>query len=143
MERPLPREISGVASRNDACAGVVSWVHRDADEGIRCGCAAHFSLRRSRWHHPRKSWTDTRRAYRLNTTVLFQDLFQSGAKTYHELSEKMEAVREHPVWTLCVDCLIKPTLLALQLLNAHIYADVLLQQVSIEAMMPYFVAAGQ
>ena len=53
MERPLPLEISGAASRNDAYADVVSWVHRDADEGIRCGCAAHGSLRRSRWHHHR------------------------------------------------------------------------------------------
>ena len=41
MERPLPHEISGVASQDD----VVSWVHRDADEGIRRGCAAHCSLR--------------------------------------------------------------------------------------------------
>ena len=39
MERPLPLEISGVASQDDAYAYVVSWVNRDADEGIRRGCA--------------------------------------------------------------------------------------------------------
>ena len=76
------------------------------------------------------------------TTVLLQDFFQSGAKTYQELSEYLEAVREHPVRKLWVDCLIKPTLLALQLLRAQRDGDFLLQQVSLEAMMPYFFAAG-
>ena len=76
------------------------------------------------------------------TTALLQDFFQSGAKTYQELSEYLEAVREHPVGRLWVDCLIKPTLLALQLLRAQRDGDFLLQQVSLEAMMPYFFAAG-
>ena len=40
---------------------------------------------------PGKSWPNARRAYRLITTVLLQDFFQSGAKTYQELSEYMEA----------------------------------------------------
>ena len=89
-----------------------------------------------------KSWTNALRAYRLITTVLLQDVFQSGAKTYQELSEYLEAVREHPVGRLWVDFLIKPTLLALQLLRAQIDGDFLLQQVSLVAMMPYFFAAG-
>ena len=38
----------GVAPRNDAYADVVSWVHRDADEGIMCGYAGHCSLPGSR-----------------------------------------------------------------------------------------------
>ena len=42
-----------------------------------------------------------------------------------------------------MDCLIKPTLLALQLLRAQRDGDFLLQQVSLKAMMPYFFAAGQ
>ena len=41
-----------------------------------------------------------------------------------------------------MDCLIKPTLLALQLLRAQRDGDFLLQQVSLEAMMPYFFSAG-
>ena len=45
MERLLLLDIAGVARRNDAYADVVSWVHRDADEGIMCGYAALFSLR--------------------------------------------------------------------------------------------------
>ena len=89
-----------------------------------------------------KSWTNAMRAYRLITTVLLQDFFQSGAKTYQELIEYLEAVREHPVGRLWVDCLIKPTLLALQLLRAQRDGDFLLQQVSLEEMMPYFFAAG-
>ena len=54
MERPLPLEISGVASQDDANAYVVYWVHRDADEGIRRGFAAHCSLRGSCWHYHMK-----------------------------------------------------------------------------------------
>ena len=143
MKRPLPLEISGAASRNDAYADVLSLVHRDADEGIRCGCAAHGSLRRSRSGIiTGKSWTNALQAYRLITTVLLQDFFQSGAKTYQELTEYWEAIREHPVGRLWVDCLSMPTLLALQLLRAQRDGDFLLQQVSLEAMVPYFFAAG-
>ena len=47
-----------------------------------------------------KSWPNALRAYRLITTVLLQDVFQSGAKTYQELSEYLEAVREHPIGRL-------------------------------------------
>ena len=89
-----------------------------------------------------KSWPNALRAYRVITTVLLQDFFQSGAKTYQDLSEYLEAVREHPVGRLCVDCLIKPTLLALQLLRAQRDGDFLLQQVSLEAMMPTSLRPG-
>ena len=76
------------------------------------------------------------RAYRLITTVLLQDFFQGAAKTYQELSENLEAASEHPVGRLWVDCLIKPTLLALQLLHAQRDGDFLLQHVSLEATTP-------
>ncbi len=74
--------------------------------------------------------------------MLLQDVFQSGAKTHQELSEHLEAVREHPVGRLWVECLVKPIRLALQLLHAQRDGDFPLQQVSLEAMMPYFFAAG-
>ena len=48
MERLLLLDITGVAPQNDSYADVVSWVHRDADEGIMCGYAAHCSLQGSR-----------------------------------------------------------------------------------------------
>ena len=86
-----------------------------------------------------KSWTNALRAYRIITTVLLQDFFQGGAKTYQELSEY---IREHPVGRLWVDCLIKSTLLALQLLHAQRGGDFLLHQISLEVRMPYFFAAG-
>ena len=89
-----------------------------------------------------KSWPNTLRAYRLITTVLLQDFFQSGAKTYQELGEYLDAVRDHPVGRLWVDCLIKPILLALQLLRAQRDGDFLLQQVSLEAMMPTSLRPG-
>ena len=89
-----------------------------------------------------KSWPNAPRAYRLVTTVLLQDLFQSGAKTYRQLSEYLAAVRDHPVGRLWVDCPIKPTLLALQLLRAQRDGDFLLQQVSLEARMPTSLRPG-
>ena len=61
---------------------------------------------------------------------------------YKELSEYMEAVGEDPVGRFWVDCLIKPTMLALLLLHAQRGGDFPLQQLSIKAMMPYFFAAG-
>ncbi|KAL8573957.1 hypothetical protein ACOMHN_029404 [Nucella lapillus] len=89
-----------------------------------------------------KSWTNALRAYRLVTTVLLQSFFQTGAKTYHELNEYLETTRQHPTGRLWVDCMIKPTLLALQFLRAERDGDFLLQQISLKAMMPYFFAAG-
>ena len=89
-----------------------------------------------------KSWHNALRAYRLITTVLLQDCFQSGAKTYQELSEYLEAVRDHPVGRLWVDFPIKPTLLALQVLRAQREGYFLLQQVSLEAMMPTSLRPG-
>ena len=41
-------------------------------------------------------WTNALHACHLITTVLLQDFFQSGTKTYQELREYNEAVREHP-----------------------------------------------
>ena len=64
-------------------------------------------------------WTSALRACHLITTVLLQDFFQSGTKTYQELREYKEAVREHQFDRLWEDCLIKPSLLALRLLHAH------------------------
>ena len=89
-----------------------------------------------------KAWTNALRAYRLLTAVLLSDLFKTGAKTHHELSDYLEMARRHPTGRLWVDCLIKPTLLALQFLRAQKEGDFLLQQDSLKAMMPYFFAAG-
>ena len=92
MEGPLPLEIYGVASRNDAYSDVGSWVRRDADEGIMCGCAAHCSLRMSSGFITGKSWTNVLRAYRLITAVLLQDFFQRqdvpGAERVHGGSQR-------------------------------------------------------
>ena len=75
-------------------------------------------------------WTNALRACHLITTVLLQDFFQSGTKTYQELREYQEAVREHPFERLWVGCLIKLSLLALRLLHAHGDGDFLLQKAS-------------
>ena len=64
-------------------------------------------------------WTNALRACHLITTVLLQDFFQRGTKTYKELREYKEAVREHPFERVWVYCPIKPSLLALRLLHAH------------------------
>ena len=52
-------------------------------------------------------WTNALRACHLITTVLLQDFFQSGTKTYQELRDYKEAVREHLFERLWVYCLIK------------------------------------
>ena len=72
-------------------------------------------------------WTNALRACHLITPVLLRDFFQSGAKTYHELGEYKEAVREHPFGRHWVDCLVKTSILALLLLHAHRDGDFLLQ----------------
>ena len=80
MERLLLRDIAGVASRNDAYADVVSWVHPDADEGIESLASSQSSGLMHYVH------------CHLITTVLLQDFFQSGINTYQELREYKEAV---------------------------------------------------
>ena len=112
MERLLLLNIAVVASRNDAYADVVSRVHREADEGIMCGYAAHCSLGGVADIITGER-TNALRACHLITTVLLRDYFQGGAKTYTELSKYKEAVREHPFDRLWVDCLSKPSRLAL------------------------------
>ena len=72
-------------------------------------------------------WTNALRACHLITTVLLQEFSQSGATTYQELREYKESVREHPFENLWVDCLIKPSLLALRFLHARIEGYFLLQ----------------
>ena len=49
-------------------------------------------------------WTNALRVpCHLITTVLLQDFFQSGTKTYQELNEYKEGVRGHPFGRLWVD----------------------------------------
>ena len=113
MERPLPLEISGAASWNDAYADVASCVHWDADDGTTCGCAAHSSLRRSRWHHHRQVIDSC-------TACLpsHHDCAAPGfLPEWRQDVPGAERVRAHPVVRLWVDCLIKPNILALQLLR--------------------------
>ena len=69
---------------NASCVDVLLTAAYGGDAGIHTG----------------KHWTNSLRAYSLITTVLLLDFFQSGAKTYQELSENLEAVREHPVGRL-------------------------------------------
>ena len=73
-------DIAGVASRNDAYADVVSWVHRDADEGIESLASSQSSGLMHYVH------------CHLITTVLLHDFFQSGINMYQELREYKEAV---------------------------------------------------
>ena len=75
-----------------------------------------------------KAWTNALRAYRLIISVLLKSFFVDAPKTFQELSDYLETVKEHPTGKLWVDCLIKPTLLALMLLRAERIGDFLLQQ---------------
>ena len=83
-----------------------------------------------------KAWTNALRAYRLIIAVLLRSFYSNGAKTYQELSDYLEAAREHPTGRLWVDCLIKPTLIALMFLRGERNGDFLLQQHCLNAMLP-------
>ncbi len=89
-----------------------------------------------------KAWTNALRAYRLIIAVLLQSFYSNGCKTYQELTDYMETAREHPTGRLWVDCLVKPTLLALMFMRGERNGDYLLQQHCLNAMLPYFFAAG-
>ncbi len=74
--------------------------------------------------------------------MLLQSFYSNGCKTYQELTDYMETAREHPTGRLWVDCLIKPTLLALMFMRGERNGDYLLQQHCLNEMLPYFFAAG-
>ena len=59
-----------------------------------------------------KAWTKALRAYRLIVAVVLKSFFANGAKTYQELNQYLQSVRESPTGKLWVDCLVKPVLLA-------------------------------
>lgn len=82
------------------------------------------------------------RAYRVIVAVLLAEFVSTGAKTYASLYEYMEKTRKDATARLWIDCLIKPTLLALMLLRAEIDGYFLLQQRCLEMMLPYFFDAG-
>ena len=89
-----------------------------------------------------KAWTNALRAYCLTIAVLLRSFYSNGAKTYQELSDYLEAAREHPTGRLRVDCIIKPTLIALMFLRGEHNGDFLLQQHCLNSMLPYFFVAG-
>ena len=89
-----------------------------------------------------KSWNNALRAYRLITAMLLHTFYTSGAKTYQELSDYRETMRHHPTGRRWVDCLIKPTLLALMFHRGERNGDFLRQQYCLKQMLPYFFAAG-
>ena len=60
-----------------------------------------------------KSWTNALRAYRIVVTVILQDFLKDGPQTDAALSEYLDKACEHPTGRLWVDCLIRPTFIAL------------------------------
>ena len=82
------------------------------------------------------------RAFRMVAAALLHDFLQTGEKSRDDIAAYLEKAREHPTGKLWVDCFIKPTLLAHQFLRAERQGDWLLQQHSLQLMLPYFFAAG-
>lgn len=89
-----------------------------------------------------KSWTNALRAYRMLLEVLLQDLLQEGPQTDAAITEYLDKACEHPTGRLWVDCLIRPTFIALNFVRAERQGDFLLQQHCLRQMIPYFFAAG-
>jgi hypothetical protein len=89
-----------------------------------------------------KSWVRSMRAFRMVSTALLRNLLAVGPKTFQELDDYLESCRQHPTGRHWVDNLIKPTLLIHQLLRSERVGDFVLQQLTLERMLPYFFAAG-
>ena len=89
-----------------------------------------------------KSWVRAMRAFRMVSTALLSKFLSTGPKTFQELSDYLEMCRQHPTGRHWVDNLIKPTLLVHQLIRSEREGDFLLQQLTLQRMLPYFFVAG-
>jgi len=82
------------------------------------------------------------RAFRIVTAALLYDFLKDSPKTFKDISQYLDAAREHPTGRLWVDCLIRPTLGAHQFERAECDCDYLLQQHYYQQILPYFFAAS-
>lgn len=89
-----------------------------------------------------KSWVRSMRAFRMVSTALLNKFLASGPKTFDELSDYLEVCRQHPTGRHWVDNLLKPTQLVHHLLRSEREGNFLLQQLTLERMLPYFFIAG-
>ena len=89
-----------------------------------------------------KSWARLMRAFRVVSTAILMTFLTIGHKTLQQLCSYLETCSQHPTGKHWVDNMIKPTLLVHQLLRAEREADFMLQQLTLERMLPYFFAAG-
>ena len=89
-----------------------------------------------------KSWFWAMRAFRMVSTTLLNKFLISGPKTFQDLNDYLETCQSHITGRHWVDNLIKPTLLLHQLLRSEKEGDFLLQQLTLERMLPYFFVAG-
>ena len=92
--------------------------------------------------HNDKAWLQALRAYRMITAALLHDYLRDGPKSYEEIGAYVETSRQHPTGKLWVDCLIKPTLIALHFVRAKHEGDILLRECCIAEMLPYCFASG-
>ena len=61
-----------------------------------------------------KAWVKSIRAFRMVTAALLYDFLKDGPNTFKNISQYLDVAREHPTGRFCVDCLIRPTLIAQQ-----------------------------
>ncbi len=85
-----------------------------------------------------KSWVMAMKAFRMVSIALLKN----DSKTFQELCDHLETCREQPTGRHWIDNLIKPTLLVHHLLRSEREGDFLLQQLTLECMLPYFFVAG-
>ena len=90
-----------------------------------------------------KAWVRSMRAFRMVSTAVLQSYFLTSCpKSFQDLCDYLEICRQHPTGKHWVDNLITPTLLVHQLLRSEREGDFLLQQLTLERMLPYFFVAG-
>jgi len=76
------------------------------------------------------------------STTLLSKFRTTGPKTFQDLSDYPETCRQHPTGRHWVNNLIKPTLLVHQLLRSEREEYFMLQQLTLERLLPYFFVAG-
>ena len=88
-----------------------------------------------------KAWTNALQ-YASHHRCVVAEFLLEWHQAYQELGEYLETARQNLTGRIWVDCLIKPTLLALMFLRGERNGDFILQQHSLKAVLPYFFEAG-
>ena len=89
-----------------------------------------------------KCWMNAFRAFKMLVEALLHDFLSDGENSYNDIVMYLERARNHPTGKMCVDTIIYPTFIAMELVRAESETDWLLQQDCLSIMLPLLFAAG-